>query len=52
MPPDAPAFRTRKPIIGALLAPVCVVFVLRPVPAAFAADEADLIFRRSTVSNC
>jgi len=50
MPPDAPSLQDEKPIIGALLAPVLALFlVLATGSAAFAADEPDLIFRRSTV---
>jgi CreA protein len=50
MPPDAPSLQEEKPIIGALLAPVLALFlVLATGSAAFAADEPDLIFRRSTV---
>src|SRR3954466_3495172 len=50
MPPNAPSLQDEKPIIGALLAPVLALFVaLATGSAAFAADEPDLIFRRSTV---
>src|SRR3979411_366856 len=50
MPPDAPSLQDEKPIIVAFLAPLLAVFLVVATGfAAFAADEPDLIFRRSTV---